>query len=289
MSDSAPNVSFMRITRAIAEGLAEVLGTDVDAGLVSHLDDNDVSTRSYPQTAALVNIGQPLGDCIVAVAGGASGETISAAALAAAKKLATEFGVDEEPEQPKTFELETREDGVTNFEALIGERTLRFRTTDGDVMVIVGGKIVEQSAQLAPHVSDSAPAPNPPADSVIEPQVVVDAAEPRIEEPVAEAAPAQSYSKAAAPAGGSPRWPGLIAGVDVEFTAVLGGTTMRLGEIASLQRDHVVVLDEEVGEPVVVYVNGMPFAHAQLVVVDDEYGIEVIELIESPESTVAAA
>jgi flagellar motor switch protein FliN/FliY len=74
------------------------------------------------------------------------------------------------------------------------------------------------------------------------------------------------------------RWTELLSGVDVELSAELGRADLPLGEITRLDGDSVLTLDHMVNEPVTVYVNGTPYATARLVVVDGEYGIEIIEV-----------
>ncbi|MCB0878463.1 MAG: FliM/FliN family flagellar motor switch protein [Thermoleophilia bacterium] len=76
------------------------------------------------------------------------------------------------------------------------------------------------------------------------------------------------------------RWTQLLSGVEVELSAELGRTDLTLGDITSLASDSVLTLDQLVHEPVGVYVNGTRYATARLVVVDGEYGIEILEVLE---------
>ena len=74
--------------------------------------------------------------------------------------------------------------------------------------------------------------------------------------------------------------PQLLSGVEVELSAELGRTDLALGDITSLAADSVLTLDQIVDEPVTVFVNGTRYATARLVVVDGEYGIEILEVVE---------
>jgi flagellar motor switch protein FliN/FliY len=76
------------------------------------------------------------------------------------------------------------------------------------------------------------------------------------------------------------RWTELLSGVDVELSAELGRADLPLGDITSLDGDSVLTLDQLVNEPVTVYVNNTPYATARLVVVDGEYGIEILEVFD---------
>jgi flagellar motor switch protein FliN/FliY len=76
------------------------------------------------------------------------------------------------------------------------------------------------------------------------------------------------------------RWTELLSGVEVELSAELGRTDLTLRDITSLATQSVLTLDQLVHEPVSVYVNGTRYATARLVVVDGEYGIEILEVVE---------
>jgi flagellar motor switch protein FliN len=75
-------------------------------------------------------------------------------------------------------------------------------------------------------------------------------------------------------------WASLLSGVEVELSAELGRTDLALGDITSLTSERVLTLDQLVDEPVLVHVNGTPYATARLVVVDGEYGIEILEVMD---------
>src|SRR5690606_23097525 len=76
------------------------------------------------------------------------------------------------------------------------------------------------------------------------------------------------------------RWTQLLSGVEVELSAELGRADLPLGDITSLSSESVLTLDQHVHEPVDVYVNGTRYATARLVVVDGEYGIEILEVVD---------
>ena len=85
----------------------------------------------------------------------------------------------------------------------------------------------------------------------------------------------------------SQRWTQLLSGVEVELSAELGRADLNLGDFTSLTTDSVLTLDQMVQEPVTVYVNGTPYATARLVVVDGEYGIEILEVLDQHADVVA--
>jgi flagellar motor switch protein FliN/FliY len=68
--------------------------------------------------------------------------------------------------------------------------------------------------------------------------------------------------------------------VEVILSAELGSTRMPLGAAAGLGANTVLTLDQRMDEPVQVLVNGIPYATARMVVVDGEYGLEILEVLE---------
>jgi flagellar motor switch protein FliN len=75
------------------------------------------------------------------------------------------------------------------------------------------------------------------------------------------------------------RWTELLSGVEVELSAELGRADLALSEISALGSDSVLTLDQLVSDAVDVFVNGTRYATARLVVIDGEYGIEIIEVV----------
>ena len=65
---------------------------------------------------------------------------------------------------------------------------------------------------------------------------------------------------------------------------VLGGTTMPVSSLMKLGRGAVVSLDQKVGDPVNIVVNGRTIARGEVVVVDEEtarYGVSLTEIVAS--------
>jgi flagellar motor switch protein FliN/FliY len=69
--------------------------------------------------------------------------------------------------------------------------------------------------------------------------------------------------------------------IPVQVTAVLGKTTMPVGQLLRLGRGAVVELDRKVGEPIEVYVNNRLVARGEVLVVDDHLGITMTEIVKS--------
>jgi flagellar motor switch protein FliN/FliY len=59
----------------------------------------------------------------------------------------------------------------------------------------------------------------------------------------------------------------------------LGRTKKSLGEVLNLGIGSIIVLDKQAGELVDVIVNGKRIAKGEVVVVDENYGVRITELI----------
>ncbi|MCT4595591.1 MAG: flagellar motor switch phosphatase FliY [Anaeromicrobium sp.] len=72
---------------------------------------------------------------------------------------------------------------------------------------------------------------------------------------------------------------GLIRDVPLEVTVELGRTTKKISEILSFSPGTVIELDKLVGEPLDILVNGQFMAKGEVVVIDENYGIRVTDII----------
>jgi flagellar motor switch protein FliN len=71
----------------------------------------------------------------------------------------------------------------------------------------------------------------------------------------------------------------LLNDVNMEITAELGRGRLRVRDIVGLRPGTVIELDRAAGSPVDVLVNGALVWHGEVVVVDDEFGIRVSEIV----------
>ena len=76
--------------------------------------------------------------------------------------------------------------------------------------------------------------------------------------------------------------------VPVELAVEIGRTHMTIRETLTLGPGSIVTLNRLAGEPVDLLVNGKPIARGEVVVLDEEFGLRVTEVLVS-DSTVAAA
>jgi flagellar motor switch protein FliN len=82
-----------------------------------------------------------------------------------------------------------------------------------------------------------------------------------------------------------------LTDVTVELSVEVGRTRMTLGQALSLGPGSVVALSRSAREPVDLLVNGKPVAHGEVIVIDDDFGLRITEVIEvapDPQHGVAA-
>jgi flagellar motor switch protein FliN len=71
-----------------------------------------------------------------------------------------------------------------------------------------------------------------------------------------------------------------LSGVPMEASVEIGRTSMTVGDTLDLRPGSIVVLDRMAGEPVDLYVNGTLLASGEVVVVDEQFGLRVNEIVE---------
>ncbi|HEX5782774.1 MAG TPA: flagellar motor switch protein FliN [Solirubrobacteraceae bacterium] len=76
--------------------------------------------------------------------------------------------------------------------------------------------------------------------------------------------------------------------VPVELAVEIGRTHMTIRETLALGPGSIVTLNRLAGEPVDLLVNGKPIARGEVVVIDEEFGLRVTEVVAS-ETAVEAA
>jgi flagellar motor switch protein FliN/FliY len=73
-----------------------------------------------------------------------------------------------------------------------------------------------------------------------------------------------------------------ILSIPVTVQVVLGSTSMPVSSLMKLGRGGIIALDQRVGDPVGVVVNGRVVARGEVVVVDEEtsrFGVSLIEIV----------
>jgi flagellar motor switch protein FliN/FliY len=90
---------------------------------------------------------------------------------------------------------------------------------------------------------------------------------------------------AADPAGDLAR----LSDVPVELAVEIGRTRMTIGETLALGPGSIITLNRLAGEPVDLLVNGKPIARGEVVVIDEEFGLRVTEVVTGRRAPAPAA
>jgi flagellar motor switch protein FliN/FliY len=96
-------------------------------------------------------------------------------------------------------------------------------------------------------------------------------------------APLEAFP-AAVPAGAAPAGDADLArlhAVPVELAVEIGRTRMTIGDTLGLGPGSIITLNRMAGEPVDLLVNGRPIARGEVVVIDEEFGLRVTEVVGS--------
>lgn len=75
----------------------------------------------------------------------------------------------------------------------------------------------------------------------------------------------------------------VILDVPVTLSMEVGRTRISLRNLLQLNQGSVVELDREAGSPLDVYVNGTLVAHGEVVVVNERFGVRLIDVISPAE------
>jgi len=93
--------------------------------------------------------------------------------------------------------------------------------------------------------------------------------------------PFETTTTAAAASGADAQPPELerLYDVPVELAVEIGRTRMTIRETLALGPGSIVTLNRLAGEPVDLLVNGKPIARGEVVVIDEEFGLRVTEVV----------
>jgi flagellar motor switch protein FliN len=73
-----------------------------------------------------------------------------------------------------------------------------------------------------------------------------------------------------------------LSAVPVELSVEIGRARLSVGETLELREGSVVTLDRMAGEPVDLLVNGRPIARGEVVVIDEQFGLRLTQVLAEP-------
>ena len=85
---------------------------------------------------------------------------------------------------------------------------------------------------------------------------------------------------------GAPQNLGIVLDVALEVSVELGRKRMSIREILDLGSGSIVELDKIAGEPVDLLVNGKLVARGEVVVIEDNFGVRITEIVGAPPKAV---
>ena len=71
----------------------------------------------------------------------------------------------------------------------------------------------------------------------------------------------------------------FVEDVDLAVVAEIGSTKLTLGQLMELKVGQVIGLNKLAGEPSDIYVNGHPIAKAEVIVLDENFGLRIQEIV----------
>ena len=95
-----------------------------------------------------------------------------------------------------------------------------------------------------------------------------------------------SFDAPAPEARGGPDGPGglgRVRDIPLEVTVELGRTRLLIRDIMDLSAGSIIELDKIAGEPVDLFANGLLVARGEVIVIDDNFGVRVTEIITAAE------
>lgn len=70
-----------------------------------------------------------------------------------------------------------------------------------------------------------------------------------------------------------------LSDVPIDLTVEIGRTRLTVGETLELRQGSILTLNRMAGEPVDLLVNGTPIARGEVVVIDEQFGVRVTDVI----------
>lgn len=85
-------------------------------------------------------------------------------------------------------------------------------------------------------------------------------------------------------AGTAPQQPGMadlrrLSDVPIDLTVEIGRTRLTVGETLELRQGSILTLNRMAGEPVDLLVNGTPIARGEVVVIDEQFGVRITDVV----------
>lgn len=139
----------------------------------------------------------------------------------------------------------------------------------------------EQTPKSSVPPPDEPPASAPPMHQAERPSAPASAVSGAAQRPApaVDVHPAEFLPLGHGPSGGGNSRIDMIADIPVRVTVELGKTRKNISEILALTTGSVIELDKMAGEPVDILVNGKPIAKGEVVVIDENFGVRITDVL----------
>jgi flagellar motor switch protein FliN len=78
-----------------------------------------------------------------------------------------------------------------------------------------------------------------------------------------------------------------LSDVPIDLTVEIGRTRLTVGETLELRQGSILTLNRMAGEPVDLLVNGTPIARGEVVVIDEQFGVRITDVVGQPPTPAA--
>ena len=78
----------------------------------------------------------------------------------------------------------------------------------------------------------------------------------------------------------TPKTYNLLLDVELEMSAILGETTLNLQNIVNFTKGTIIELDNKTDTPIKILANGQEVAKGEVVIVEDNFGIRILDVVE---------
>lgn len=148
---------------------------------------------------------------------------------------------------------------------------------DSRMMLLIPLGFAREMADCLTQEQPAAPAPAPPVSPP--PQTAAPLPTPTVPTPAVTVQPVQFAPIAPMPSGRESGNIGLLMDVPLQLSVELGSTRMKIKEILELGVGSIVELERLAGEPVDILVNGKLIAKGEVVVIDENFGVKVTDIL----------
>lgn len=286
---TTPTVTITSMRRLIKEHPTPCVAAEV--GYVKGLQGTNLLLLEIPDAAVIADLMQggdgsdpkmELGEMEISAIGEAMNQMIGKAATSMSSLFDTR--VEIAPPKTQILDLDEAEqiDEALSDDRKIAKVSFRLEITklvDSSLMLIIPLTLGQEMAKSLLKSEDERPAPAVATGQTAEERLQPPVETGRSGEERVAVQPVQFAPISSVPASHDKSNLNLLLDVPLQISVELGSTKMRIKEILDLGMGSIVELDRLAGEPVDVLVNGKIFARGEVVVIDENFGVKITDIV----------